>query len=279
MYLGVQIETAEGFEKGLKEAKILDINSIQLFARNPKSFWAAPLDEKRINIFKKLTKKFDIFYKIIHCPYLVNLASPDRKIYELSIKGLASDLKRAAQLGADFVVVHPGRRKTLGPKEAIKKIYQAVNSAFSQTKNKIPLLLETTAGVGSEIGSSFYELAQIISGIEDKNRIGICLDTCHSFSAGFDFSISSGIEETLKEIDKKIRLRRLKVIHLNDSQFEKDSHKDRHEDIGRGKIGLAGFGYLINHPKLADLIFILETPKKSLKDDIRNLKTIRNLIK
>jgi deoxyribonuclease-4 len=215
----------------------------------------------------------------LHLPYLPNLAAADKELYVKSIDSLCEDLRRAAILGIPFLVAHVGSRVTLSEDEAIKKMVNAINQSLKRVSNRVIILLENTAGQGTELGSNFVQMGQILAGINDRERMGVCLDTAHAFQAGYDLSSKRGLNKALNEFDRTIGLHNLHLLHLNDSKSPLGSHSDRHWHIGKGYIGLEGFENLVNHPQLSHLPGIMETPRQDLKDDLRNLKTLKRLVR
>jgi deoxyribonuclease-4 len=191
---------------------------------------------------------------------------------------MATELERAEQLKAQYVIIHIGHRMESSVDKAIDTVSQGINEALARVTNSVVVLLENTAGQGSEIGSTFEQIAAIMDRVEDQRRIGACLDTAHSFEAGYDLSNQDGIERTLESFDRLIGLKRLYLLHLNDSKTVLGSRRDRHWHIGKGRIGLEGFRSLINHPLLRHLPGIMETPRKDTVEDLRNMKVIRSLV-
>jgi deoxyribonuclease-4 len=211
-------------------------------------------------------------------PYLPNIAFLKSKYYKQSILSLVTDLQRAEHLGARYLIIHIGHRMESSEKEAIEAVSQGIDQAFEKVKNDTILLLENTAGQGTEIGYTFDQIKKIIEGIHDYQRMGVCLDTAHSYEAGYDLSNKDGIERTLETFDQTIGLKRLHLLHLNDSKTPLGSRKDRHWHIGEGHIGLEGFRFLINHPLLRHLPGIMETPRKDTVEDLKNMGVIRSLV-
>jgi deoxyribonuclease-4 len=206
------------------------------------------------------------------------LASPFKRLYDNSIKAYIEDIKEAANLGAEYLVTHMGSHKKDGEEAGLKRFAEALNVILDQTrKEKVIILLENTSGSGSWLGYTFEHHKMVIDSVSDKNRIGVCFDTCHAYSAGYEISSEEGLAEAIEEIDDLIGLTNLKLIHLNDTKDKLRSHRDRHEHIGKGRIGLDGFRRIVNHPKLKNIPLILETPKAGEDDDIRNLTLIRRL--
>jgi deoxyribonuclease-4 len=211
-------------------------------------------------------------------PYLPNIASLKSKFYNRSIDSIAEDLKRANQLGAQYLIIHIGHRLESSEDEAIEAVSQGINQAFEKMRNSIVLLLENTAGQGTEIGYSFDQIQKIIEEVNEHQRIGVCLDTAHTFEAGYDLSNREGLDRTLEKFDQRIGLKRLHLLHLNDSKTPLGSRKDRHWHIGEGYIGVEGFRNLVNHPLLRDFPGIMETPRKDTVEDLKNMKLIRSLV-
>lgn len=274
MRLGVHIPHLN-LKEIVDKATYLSCKTIQIWTRNPKS-WRSPPNhsEKEIENFKKSLKKKDISPIAIHLSYLPNLASGDKILIERSVETLVSELKLAKKLGCQFIVAHPGSHKGDGISIGIKRIIYSLNVAFSFVKNDVMFLLETTAKEGNEIGTS-DEIGEIITGCEQKERLGVCLDTCHIFAAGYD--ILNSLDGVLSTFDKDFSLSRVKLIHLNDSKGGCGSHRDRHLSIGEGLIGIDGFSKILNNPFFKKIPIILETPRTDDWDDIRNLNIVRKL--
>ena len=278
MRFGFHISIAEGFSNVVERAKVRSCETIQLFSRNPRGWEYSPLGEKDVEGFRLSIKSSGLFPIFLHLPYLPNIASPQSKFYKRSIHSITTDLQRAEQLGAQYLIIHIGHRLESSDDEAIKAVSQGINQAFEKVKNPVILLMENTAGQGTEIGYDFEQIHRIIEGVYDHQRTGVCLDTAHSFEAGYDLSNKEGIERTLASFDKMIGLKRLHLLHLNDSKTPLGSRKDRHWHIGEGYIGLEGFRYLINHPSLRHLPGIMETPRKDTIEDLKNMEVIRSLV-
>ncbi len=277
MKFGFHVSIGGGFKKVPLRAYELKCETAQIFSTTPRGWVYKPIDKKDAEELKKGLKKYKIDPFVIHLPYLPNLASPDRTLYNKSKKALIEDLRRTEILGGKYLVIHPGAYMNSTLEDGIERIIRAINEAFRKVKNKVFLLLENTAGEGTEIGRTFAELKSIIDGIDEKKRVGIVLDTAHAFEGGYDVSTKRGLEETLEEIDKYIGLNKLYLLHLNDSYTPFNSRKDRHWHIGKGYIGEDGFKRIINHPVLSKLPAIMETPRKSPEDDKMNMKIVRRL--
>ena len=236
------------------------------------------LNKGDVEAFRSSIKASPLFPIFVHLPYLANIACPTSKFYSRSVKSIAKDLKRAEQLGAQYLISHVGHRMKSSEEDAIEAVSEGINQAFERVKNSITLLLENTAGQGTEIGYTFEQLRSIIDGVDERGRVGICLDTAHAFEAGYDLSKKEGIERALESFDRTIGLKRLHLLHLNDSKTPLGSRKDRHWHIGEGYIGKQGFRYLINHPSIRGLPGIMETPRKDTVEDLKNMEVIRSLI-
>jgi deoxyribonuclease-4 len=278
MRFGFHISIAGGFSKVVERARVRDCETIQFFSRNPRGWKYNPLNNKEVREFRIMIKSSDLFPIFLHLPYLPNVAARDSKYYRRSIISIVDDLKRAEKLGAQYMIIHIGHRMKSSEGESIEAVFQGINQAFERVKNPVTLLLENTAGQGTEIGYTFEQLERIISGIDEERRIGICLDVAHAFEAGYDLSKKEGIERTLESFDQRIGLKRLHLLHLNDSKTPLGSRKDRHWHIGEGYIGKEGFRYLINHPAIKNLPGIMETPRKDTIEDLKNMKMIRSLV-
>jgi deoxyribonuclease-4 len=278
MRFGFHISIAGGFSKVVERAKIRGCETIQFFSRNPRGWKYGPLDQQDLDEFRSSMKASGLFPIFLHLPYLPNIASPKSKFYKRSIQSMVTDLQRAEQLGAQYLIIHIGHRMESSEDEAIEAVSQGINQAFERAKNPVTLLLEMTAGQGTEIGYTFEQVKRIIDGVHEQARVGVCLDTAHSFEAGNDLSRKDGIESTLRSFDQTIGLKRLHLLHLNDSKTPLGSKKDRHWHIGEGYIGVEGFRYLINHPLLKHLPGIMETPRKDTVEDLKNMEVIRSLV-
>ncbi len=278
MRFGFHISIAGGFSKVVERAHVRDCETIQFFSRNPRGWKYSPLNKKEVEAFRSSIQSSDLFPIFLHMPYLPNIASFKSKFYKRSIDSIATDLQRAEQLGAQYLIIHIGHRMESSEDQAIEAVSQGIDQAFEKVKNAVILLMENTAGQGTEIGYAFDQIKKIIEGVHDHQRMGVCLDTAHSFEAGYDLSNQDGIERTLEKFDQTIGLKRLHLLHLNDSKTPLGSKKDRHWHIGEGYIGLEGFRNLVNHPLLRHLPGIMETPRKDTIEDLKNMKVIRSLI-
>ena len=277
--IGVHVSIAGKIWESLERAKALGCNTMQIFSRNPRLWQASEIDPSDIENFKKLKLDYDIAPVAAHIPYIINLASPVDGLYKRSIVAYVEDIARADVLGIEYVVTHLGSHVGTGEDNGIKRFSAALNQIVNKAKPKTMILLENTAGSGSCIGYRFEHIRRMIDELDRPEKVGVCLDTAHTFESGYDIKTKAGLEGTLKKFDKLIGLDKVKVVHFNDSLSALGSHVDRHQHIGKGDIGLAAMKRIINHPGLKAAAFIMETPKKTDMDDKRNLATVKKLIK
>ncbi|MDD5173843.1 MAG: deoxyribonuclease IV [Candidatus Omnitrophota bacterium] len=277
--IGVHVSIAGKIWESLERAKALGCNAMQIFSRNPRSWQATEFESSDIENFRKLKIDYDIAPVVVHIPYIINLATPVDGLYKRSIIAYMEDIARADVLGAEYVVTHLGSHVGTGEDNGIIRFSEALNHIINKTKPGTMILLENTAGSGSCIGYRFEHIERMIGKLDHPERIGVCLDTAHTFESGYDVKSKAGFENTLKKIDKLIGLDKIKVVHFNDSLSEFGSRVDRHQHIGKGNIGLPAMKRIINAPKLRSAAFILETPKDSDRDDKRNLAIVKRMIK
>jgi len=288
MRLGAHMSVTGGKYMALERGKKLGCETIQVFIRSVRSWSAKPLNKKDINDFLKRKEelKEEIWPIISHNSYLINLASIDKEKLEKSYNAMLDELIKADQLDIEYENMHPGvipmsNKDEISKKEALIQIANQINKLIDETKgSKVIILLETTAGQGKSLGNKFHHLATIIDKIKDKNKIGVCFDTAHSFAAGYDFTTKKKYDEMWNEFDNIIGLKYVFAFHLNDTEKDLGSRVDRHTHIGQGKIGKEPFGFLLNDERFRDHPGIIETPKgKDMKEDVMNLKVLRSLIK
>lgn len=279
MRLGVQVSIAGRMYEAIGRALSLGCNTMQIFSRDPRQWRRGRISPEEIEEFRARRRDSGISPVFVHIPYLANLASPYSVLYKDSIRAYIEDIKETEALGAEYLVTHMGSHKKSGEQGGIRRLTSALNKILERTKKSpVKILLENTSGSGSWLGYKFEHSRQIIDGIEQNNRIGICFDTCHGYAAGYDLATDEGYQKTLSQLEKIVGLSRLRLIHLNDTKDKIASHRDRHEHIGKGKIGLEGFRRLVNDRRLRDIPFILETPKDSDEADRINLATVRKLV-
>jgi len=279
MRIGVHVSIAGKIYEAADRARILGCGSMQIFSRNPRGWAASALTKDDAGEFRARREKHGIYPLAIHIPYLINLATPNDALYKKSIDAYIEDIRRADLLGAEYFVTHLGSHTGSGEANGIKRFSEAINEIIKTARPKTMILLETTAGSGSWLGYRFEQIRDILDGIKERSRVGVCLDTAHIFEAGYDIRTKNGLEHTLSRFDGLIGVSLIKVVHFNDSKSDLGSHADRHEHIGKGKIGFEALARVINHPYLRAAAFIMETPKKTDKDDKMNLKTARKMYK
>ena len=278
MLLGVQVSIEGKIYEAVERAHKLGCNTMQIFSRNPQRWREDFLQPQDTREFNRRQDKLKIKPLFIHIPYLINLASPNPKLYEASIEAYIEDILEAQVLKADYIVTHMGSHKETSEEAGIKRLTEALNRILERTKSSsVGILLENTAGSGSWLGYKFVHQKTIIQGLKHKERVGLCFDTAHAYLAGYDIATKAGLEATLDEIDRAVGINLIRLIHLNDAKGALGSRHDRHEHIGKGNIGREGMERIINHPKLRNIPFILETPKDSESADRMNLKTVRTL--
>lgn len=270
--IGAHLSINKGFENIGLEAISIDANTFQFFPRSPRGGKAKPLDPEDICKFEDLMNNSDIDVILAHAPYVINLASKSEKTRNNGYEIFEDDLKRLDQLPNNLYNFHPGSHVGQGVEKGVELISDSLNSLIREDM-KTTVLLETMAGKGTEIGRSFDELQSIINNVELDEKVGVCLDTCHVYDGGYD--IKNDLDGVIDEFDSIIGLDRLKAIHLNDSKFGLNSHKDRHEKIGQGELGLDAIVEIINNKNFKNLPFFLETPNDVLgyKEEISLLRS------
>lgn len=272
-HMSIAGEPAKAIERG----ESIGCTAIQIFTKSNRQWHAKPITDKQAEDFKQAWKNSSIISIIAHASYLINIGSPHKSIEHKSVHALGLEMERCNKLEIPYLVLHPGSHANTDQEECIKRISNNLDILFD-TIPDCSILLETMAGQGTNIGSTFEQLAQIIKHSKHKRRLGICLDTCHVFTAGYDFSDEKSYHHMWQQFDKIIGFEKLKAIHMNDSKKELGSAVDRHADIGKGKIGLKAFELLCNDPHFFDIPKILETPKENLSDDKRNMDTLLKLL-
>lgn len=281
MLLGAHMSIAGGVYNAVLDGKKATCDTIQIFTKSSNQWRAKPLTDEEVERFFAEQKSTGVTVSCAHDSYLINLGSPDEELYKKSFKAFMVELERCDILKVPNLVMHPGSHVGSGEEVGLKRIANAFNMLFDKLPdNKTTVCLETTAGQGSNLGYKFEQLAEIIEMVEDKERIGICLDTCHIFAAGYPIQKEEEYKATMKEFDRILGLARLKVIHFNDSKKGLGSKVDRHTHIGQGELGLEPFRHIMNDKRLQKIPKILETPKgDELLEDIENLKVLRSLVK
>jgi len=273
---------AGGYYKAVEAAQRAGCDCVQIFCKNNNQWRAKEITEAEAARFRAALVDLKITHPISHDSYLINLASPDPELWQKSIDAFVVELSRAEQLGIPSVVAHPGAFTTSSEEAGLKRIAQALDEVHKQLPGcKAQCLLETTAGQGSNLGAKFEHLATIIDGVQAPERLGVCVDTCHIFAAGYPLDTPKNYKATMKELDLVVGIDKVKAFHLNDSLKELGSHVDRHAHIGRGKLGLEPFRNLLNDRRFKQVPMYLETAKgeEDGEDlDVINLRTLRGLI-
>lgn len=269
-----------GVENAPLRGKKAGCQVIQIFTKNNNRWNSRQLTDKDIENFKKNSSDTGVIPSASHTAYLINLASPNTEIYKKSLDAFFDEMVRAEKLGLPYLIFHPGAHLGSGEDAGLKKIADSINILLKKVSDfKLMLLLETTAGQGSHLGYKFEHLSEIIKMVDEKEKIGVCLDTCHIFAAGYDISSEYGYKKTFEDFNKIIGIDKLKAFHINDSKKELGSRVDRHEHIGKGKLGLTAFRLLLNDTRFKNVPMILETPKgKTMREDKKNLSVLRGLI-
>lgn len=270
--LGCHLTSSKGYENMGKEALHIDANTLQFFTRNPRGGKAKAIDPEDIKRFSTIMKENKFTKIVAHAPYTLNPCSKEEKTREFAYMAMADDLARMEYTPGNYYNFHPGSHVGQGIEVGIKLIAQLLNDIL-KPEQTTTVLLETMAGKGSEVGSRFEELAAILERVEQKDKVGVCLDTCHVHDAGYD--IVGNLDGVLKEFDQYIGLENLKALHINDSLNPRGSHKDRHAKIGFGHIGTEAIVRIIRHPLLQGLPCILETPQESLDGYGEEIKMLR----
>jgi deoxyribonuclease-4 len=276
---GAHMSIAGGLYKAFERGTQVRCKTIQIFLKNSNQWKAKLLTEEDRTLFQEAQRKSGISPVLAHDSYLINLASPDRFLYKKSIHAFIEELKRANFLGVPYLVLHPGAHMGAGIDAGIARIAKALTQALKLVEPPVVVLLENTAGQGSSLGCRFEQLAAILERIGNPDRVGICLDTCHAFAAGYDLRTEDAYRETMREFDRFIGVGKILAFHVNDSKKDLGCHVDRHCHIGKGFLGLQAFRLLVNDKRFATIPKILETPKGTgFREDKRNLSTLRSLV-
>ena len=276
--LGVHVSVAGGIDRAVSRAQEKGCDAFQIFSSNPRGWLSSPISRLSAERFVSSLSQSGLFPAVDHMPYLPNLASARDEVYQKSVQALALELDRCRILGISYLVTHLGSHLGAGRESGMERIISALQAALEGESGRTVLLLENSSGTRNSVGSSFQEIATIIDSLpQEKERIGVCLDTCHLHAAGYDLRSSQALESVLEQFRDCIKMEHLRLIHLNDCRGGLGAHLDRHEHIGLGQIGEEGFRAVLSHPALSGLPMILETPQDSRRDDLGNLETARRL--
>ena len=279
---GSHLSVAGGLSNALLKAHEYGFESVQLFTKAPSQWAGKAISDEEAQAFRRILRRTKLKKPTVHDSYLINLASPDEQLWSRSIEAFVDEVQRAEQIGAAYLVTHPGAHMESGEDAGLAKVATALDEVLRRCAGaKVRILLETTAGQGTSLGHRFEHLARILSLTADSKRLGVCFDTCHVFAAGYVLAPETEYRATMREFDRLIGVSRIKAFHLNDSKKDRGSRVDRHEHIGRGFLGLEPFRSLVNDVRFRRRPMILETAKETLPDlgdmDAVNLAVLRNL--
>lgn len=277
--LGAHMPISGGLQKAFARGESVGCETIQIFSKNQRQWKAKPYEPETIAAYKAEQERSGIRPVVVHDSYLINLASPDDALWEKSIAAFADEMERCATLDIPYLVMHPGSHVESGEDAGLRRIAEAFNRVFADgVGDSVMVLMETTAGQGTTLGYRFEHLAHLLESVSQQQRLGVCVDTCHIFAAGYDIRSPDVYNATFAEFDRIIGLERIKVFHLNDSQKGLGTRVDRHDHIGEGSLGIEPFRLLLNDSRFRSLPMILETPKgKDLAEDEKNLSLLRSL--
>lgn len=278
MRLGCHVSISGSIDRAIDNAVERDCSAFQIFTRNPRGWHAKDLTEQNISKFKDKFEQsgIDRMATCAHMPYLPNLSTPKKDVFEKSVKTIINETERCGLLGIPYLVTHMGSHLGTGEEGGIKRLVEGLEAA-GQVKNDVTILLENTAGQKNSVGSKFEQLAEIFYQLTPARKFGICLDTCHAFVAGYDLRTEEAVNETFAEFDKHIGMEHLKIMHLNDARGELGCNLDRHYHIGLGGIGDEGLSVVIKMANKNKIPMILETPIDNIGDDFYNLRMVRKL--
>lgn len=283
--LGAHMSIAGGYFKAARAAAALKMDTCQLFTKNNNQWRAKPLDDEDVRLFREAVEEAGLRKLCAHSSYLINLGSPKDDLWRKSLDSFLVELERAEALGLDGLVIHPGSYVDSSEEEGLERIVKAVDDAVNQTRGmSVEIWLETTAGQGTNLGWRFEHLRWILDHAADARRLGVCVDTCHLFAAGYPLKTDRQYAETMSQLDAIVGLDRVRAFHLNDSKRELGSRVDRHEHIGLGKLGREPFRHVLNDPRFAELPMYLETPKGTRERDGKewdavNMATLRRMVR
>lgn len=278
MTLGAHLPTGKGFPSALLQAQELGLNCLQIFSKSPRQWNAAPLDQKKVDVWLDKWKASQFGPLVAHDSYLINLAAPDDAVREKSIAAMIDEIERAEALGCDYLVTHCGAHIGSGEDKGLETLAASLKVCLERTPDlKVKIALENTAAQGTCLGGPFIHLGAVLGEV-NSDRLVVCFDTCHAWAAGHD--VSTNLQSVLDNFEEQIGLDKLAVIHLNDAKGKLGGHLDRHEHIGEGEIGEEGMRAILTHPRLKDLPFILETPEveTQIADNIAVVRRLSSLL-
>jgi len=277
MFLGAHVSTSGGVDKAPANGARIGCEAIQVFTKNQRQWKAKSLSKPEIENYRGEIEKSTIQLAVSHDSYLINLASPEDDILKRSREAFEDEVERCEQLGILYLIFHPGSHVGSGEKAGLRSIADSINNTLDKKPGYITqLLLETTAGQGTNLGYTFEQLAEILEIVKEKDRVGICVDSCHIFAAGYEIRTAEKYRSTMKQLEQVIGLKKVKAFHLNDSKNPLGSKVDRHEHIGQGQIGIEAFRLMVNDERFQGIPMVLETPGEE-EDFIRNLQLLKSL--
>ncbi len=280
MRAGVHTSVRRSFAAAAETAAALGCETLQIFTQSPSDWKTRVFRDDEFAAFHDARRRFNLDPVVVHTPYMPNLCTSNEELYQRSLLALKDDLRRTEQLGAEYLVIHPG---AYSPDATVETGLQRVTAAFREALAEVPgramILIENMAGGGRRLGGHFREVGEMLRRTGFENRMGVCFDTCHAYAAGYDLRNEAAVDKTLLEFDREIGLPRLKVFHVNDSSGALECHRDLHQNLGEGHIGLAGFRALFRRPEFSGCALILETPKDPAPQaDLDNLKRLRSCL-
>jgi deoxyribonuclease-4 len=273
----MHLSIAPRLSQAADRARALGCESLQIFSGNPRGWVKKPLDEADVRAFAAARKAAGLRHFVVHAPYLINPAAADETLYARSLEALIEDLARADRLGAGDYILHPGSHRGSEAQTGEARVAAALNAALKAVPGRLRIVLENTAGGANMLGGRIAQLGAILQRVKTPRRVGMCLDSCHALAAGYELRTAAGMRRLLDEIEEHVGLKRLRVLHVNDSVGDLDSHRDRHAHLGQGVLGEPGLRRFLRQPRFRDLPAILETPRKSDADDEANMAVARRL--
>lgn len=277
--VGAHVSIAKSLDSAIDNAQQLKCDTFQIFTRNPRGWKFGPLDPEEVGVFTEKLGTSGLAPVVDHMPYLPNLSGPEDEMYDKSVSTLNAEVERCVQLNIQYLVVHLGSHLGAGRQVGLQRLSKALNQATKRAKGDFQICLENMAGQKNSMGSKFEEIREILDTVKQKERVAVCLDTCHTYAAGYDLHVEKAVEKTMAAFDSTVGFENLKVVHLNDSENGLGSGLDRHEHIGMGYIGNSGFKAMLHHKAIRDQPMILETPIDERRGISGNLETVRKLAK
>ena len=277
--VGAHVSIAKSLDSAIDNAQQLKCDTFQIFTRNPRGWKFSPLDSEEVGVFKEKLGTSGLAPVVDHMPYLPNLSGPEDEIYDKSVSTLNAEVERCVELNISYLVVHLGSHLGAGRQVGLERLSKALNQATKRAKGDFQICLENMAGQKNSMGSKFEEIREILDTVKQQERVAVCLDTCHTYAAGYDLHVEKAVEKTMAAFDSTVGFENLKVVHLNDSENGLGSGLDRHEHIGMGYIGNSGFKAMLHHKAIRDQPMILETPIDERRGISGNLETVRKLAK